>query len=211
MIIVDNPFGQDPMDFDDETAASRVGNRIRTIRVEKGMSQTELGNLVGLTADRIQKYENGARKPKKDLLKNIAAALGVSTLALVDPNTTSYIGAMYALFELENRFNMKIEKTPEDKPPGMCLTVDYRDGMYEYMKEWYEVYSTMRTELATASSEVERTEIIKAYHNWEWTFPKGIVDKSTKEMWKLRLKSKIEELQEAYDKLDGDNSSEDDE
>lgn len=202
MFGVDNPLAQDPIDFYDETVASRMGNRIRTIRVEKGMSQAELGNLVGLTADRIQKYENGARKPKKDLLKNIAAALGVSTLALVDPNTTSRVGAMYALFELENRFNMKIEKTPEDKPPGMCLTVDFRDSMYEYMKEWYDVYSAMRTEMESASSEAEKTEILKAYHNWEWTFPKGLVDKTSKEMQKRRLKSKIEELQEVYDKLD---------
>ena len=202
MFGVDNPLAQDPIDFYDETVASRMGNRIRTIRVEKGMSQAELGNLVGLTADRIQKYENGARKPKKDLLKNIAAALGVSTLALVDPNTTSRVGAMYALFELENRFNMKIEKTPEDKPPGMSLTVDFRDSMYEYMKEWYEVYSAMRTEMESASSEAEKTEILKACHNWEWTFPKGLVDKTSKEMQKRRLKSKIEELQEVYDKLD---------
>ena len=202
MFGVDNPLAQDPIDFYDETVASRMGNRIRIIRVEKGMSQAELGNLVGLTADRIQKYENGARKPKKDLLKNIAAALGVSTLALVDPNTTSRIGAMYALFELENRFNMKIEKTPEDKPPGMSLTVDFRDSMYEYMKEWYDVYSAMRTEMESASSEAEKTEILKAYHNWEWTFPKGLVDKTSKEMQKRRLKSKIEELQEVYDKLD---------
>ena len=202
MFGVDNPLAQDPIDFYDETVASRMGNRIRIIRVEKGMSQAELGNLVGLTADRIQKYENGARKPKKDLLKNIAAALGVSTLALVDPNTTSRVGAMYALFELENRFNMKIEKTPEDKPPGMSLTVDFRDSMYEYMKEWYDVYSAMRTEMESASSEAEKTEILKAYHNWEWTFPKGLVDKTSKEMQKRRLKSKIEELQEVYDKLD---------
>ena len=202
MFGVDNPLAQDPIDFYDETVASRMGNRIRTIRVEKGMSQAELGNLVGLTADRIQKYENGARKPKKDLLKNIAAALGVSTLALVDPNTTSRVGAMYALFELENRFNMKIEKTPEDKPPGMSLTVDFRDSMYEYMKEWYDVYSAMRTEMESASSEAEKTEILKAYHNWEWTFPKGLVDKTSKEMQKRRLKSKIEVLQEVYDKLD---------
>lgn len=59
MIMVNNPFGQDPMDFNDETAASRVGDRIRKIRTEKGLSQAELGAMVGLTADRIQKYENG--------------------------------------------------------------------------------------------------------------------------------------------------------
>lgn len=111
MLMVNNPFGQDPMDFNDETAASRVGDRIRTIRTEKGLSQAQLGEKVGLTADRIQKYENGARKPKAELLKRIASALGVSTLALVDPTTTNYVGAMFAMFELENTFNMKIEKT----------------------------------------------------------------------------------------------------
>lgn len=210
MIFVDNPFGQDPFDFNDETAASRVGNRIRMIRTEKGLSQAELGKKVGLTADRIQKYENGARKPKADLLKQIAAALGVSTLALADPVLTNHIGAMFAFFELENFFQMKIEKTPEDKPPGMCLTVDSGNSMYEYMKEWHEMYTMTQAELEVASSDEERKEIMKAYHNWEWNFPQGMVDKTTKEMQKVRLKNKIEKLQQAYDKLDSrsDNNNE---
>ena len=36
--------------------------------------------MVGLNGDRVQKYENGVRKPKADLLKKFANALGVSTL-----------------------------------------------------------------------------------------------------------------------------------
>ena len=63
MIMVNNPFGQDPMDFNEETAADRIGARIRNIRNAKGMSQGELGEKIGLNADRVQKYENGARKP----------------------------------------------------------------------------------------------------------------------------------------------------
>lgn len=211
MIFVDNPFGQDPFDFNDETAASRVGNRIRMIRTEKGLSQAELGKRVGLTADRIQKYENGARKPKADLLKQIAAALGVSTLALADPVLTNHIGAMFAFFELENFFQMKIEKTPEDQSPGMSLTVDSGNSMYEYMKEWHEMYTMTQAELEVASSDEERKEIIKAYHNWEWNFPRKIVDKTTKEMQKIRLKNKIEKLQQVYDKLDSKSDNNDDE
>ncbi len=203
MIMVNNPFGQDPMDFNDETAASRVGDRIRKIRTEKGLSQAELGAMVGLNADRIQKYENGARKPKADLLKQIAGALGVSTLALVDPTTTNYLGAMFAMFELESTFNMKIEKSSEDEKPAMRLTVDFRSPLYEYMKEWYEVYSQIQSELEVASSDEERTEIMKSYHNWQWSFPQGIVDKTKNDMMKARIKSKIEKLQEVYDKLDG--------
>lgn len=202
MIMVNNPFGQDPMDFNEETAADRIGARIRNIRNAKGMSQGELGEKIGLNADRVQKYENGARKPKPDMLKRIASALDVSTLALTDPVTTNYIGAMFAMFELENTFNMKIGKTPDDQPPGLCISVDFKDEIYKYMEEWYKAYSQMQSELEIASSDEERKEITDSYHNWEWTFPQGIVDRTEKDLQKARLKRKIEELQEAYDQLD---------
>ena len=58
-LMVHNPFGQDAADFNEETSADRIGRRIRAIRMEKGLSQAELGEAMGLTADRIQKYENG--------------------------------------------------------------------------------------------------------------------------------------------------------
>ena len=206
MITVSNTFGKDPVEFNDETSADRVGARIRNIRMAKGLSLAELGEKVGLNADRMQKYENGARKPKLDMLKKIAEALGVSTLALADPVTTSYIGAMYAMFELERNFNMKIKPTDEDHVPGMCLTVDFKDSLYEYMKDWYEVYAQMKSDLEVANSEEEKTEIIKSYHNWEWTFPQGIVDKTEKNLEKARLKRKIAELQERYDQLDQNDS-----
>ena len=206
MITVSNTFGKDPVEFNDETSADRVGARIRNIRMAKGLSLAELGEKVGLNADRMQKYENGARKPKRDMLKKIAEALGVSTLALADPVTTSYIGAMYAMFELERNFNMKIKPTDEDHVPGMCLTVDFKDSLYEYMKDWYEVYAQMKSDLEVANSEEEKTEIIKSYHNWEWTFPQGIVDKTEKNLEKARLKRKIAELQERYDQLDQNDS-----
>jgi len=166
------------------------------------MSLSELCEKVGLNADRMQKYENGARKPKTEMLKQIADALGVSTLALTDPVTANYIGAMYAMFELEHTFNMKIEKTPDDRQPGYCLTVDFKDGLYSYMEEWYKVYSQMRSELEVATSDEEKESIEKSYRMWEWTYPSATTDKTEKNLKKARLKKKIEELQEAYDQLD---------
>lgn len=202
MMMINNPSGQDPMDFNEETSASRVGERIRKIRTEKGLSQAEFGSLIGLNGDRVQKYENGVRKPRPDVLKKMASALGVSTLALADPVTTNYIGAMFAMFELEDNFNMRIEASGEDEAPAMRLSVNFRNEIYNYMKEWYEVYSSMQSQLETASSEEEVKEIKKTYHNWKWNFPKGLVDKTEKGLQKARLKRKIEELQEAYDKLE---------
>lgn len=180
MIMTRNPFGQDLMEFNNDTVASRVGSRIRKIRTERGMTQSDLGAKLGLTANRIQKYENGARKPKDDLLKEIARALEVSVLALSDPVTTNFIGAMYALFEMEEYFNIKIEKLSEDKAPAISLTVDFREHLYAYLKEWEEIYSLSKEQFEEASSDDEKEEIIKAYHNWQWTFPRGMTDNSHK-------------------------------
>ena len=80
----------------------------------------------------------------------------------------------------------------------MCLSI------YQYMKEWLKAYTVMQAELQTAGSQDEKDTILKAYDDWKWNFPQGIVDRTSKEMQKLRLKSKIEELQEAYDRLEED-------
>lgn len=202
MIMVKNQFGQETIDFDDETSASRVGARIRKIRTELGLSQTELGEMVGLTADRIQKYENGARKPKMDLLKSIATSLGVSPLALTDPNTTSYIGAVYALFEMEEMFNVKIEMEPTNRFSKLCVSIEPGNPLYSYLKEWYDVYSQTESKLELASSDNEKKEIIKEYHKWQWTYPQGIIAKSEKGLQKALIKKKIEELQAIYANMD---------
>lgn len=201
MLMVNNPFGQDPMDFNDETAASRVGDRIRTIRTEKGLSQAQLGEKVGLTADRIQKYENGARKPKSELLKRIASALGVSTLALVDPITTNYVGAMFAFFEMEELYELEVKKD------GAKYSLQFGNGstgtMNEYLKEWHEEREIVRTRMENASEE-EKEAILREYHEWEKTFPKALCDRTEKALKKARLKNTIAELQEKLDKMDED-------
>ena len=201
MITMGKDFDRDPLDFYNETAAERIGLRIRKIRNAKGLSQAELGAAVGLSADRIQKYENGFRKPKADMLKKIAGALGVRALALIDPDTTSYVGAMFALFEMEEIFDLHIEEGPDNKPPSMCVTVDFRNNMYTNLKEWLEVYKKYKAQMEVAVSDEERNEILKSYRNWKWNYPQGLVEEQETERAKRRLKKKIEELQEAYDKL----------
>ena len=106
MIMINNPFGQDPMDFNESTAADRVGHRIKEIREAQGMTQAELGELVGLNGDRVQKYENGVRKPKAELLKRFAGALGVSTLALTDPIVANYFGVSIFSKNYNNKFEI---------------------------------------------------------------------------------------------------------
>lgn len=178
--------------------ASRIGDRIRRIRTEKGMSQAELGVLIGLTADRIQKYENGARSPKADMLKQIANALGVSTLALTDPNTASHIGAMYAFFELEENFGATI--TEGSNGHSIALSFDPQSELYNHLERWLLEYDTLQAQLHAASSDDERAEFIKEYREWKWNYPCNL-STSEKAAKKARIKKKIEELQKIYNEL----------
>jgi transcriptional regulator with XRE-family HTH domain len=66
---------QDPLDIE-------VGRRVRSVRLEKGMSQEKLGNQLALTFQQIQKYENGTNRIGAAKLQRIAQILGVSVSAL---------------------------------------------------------------------------------------------------------------------------------
>ena len=111
----------------------RIGKRIRKIRIERHLTQAELGEKVGLTADRIQRYENGVRKPKIDMLIKLAEALEVSPLALMDPDADTYIGAMYSIFELTHNFNIL---TIPDKETKTILLKVTDPKLQELLYEW---------------------------------------------------------------------------
>jgi transcriptional regulator with XRE-family HTH domain len=55
-----------------------VGRKIRARRLFLGMSQTDLGETLGIRFTQIQKYETGAQRPAPARLQKISEALGVS-------------------------------------------------------------------------------------------------------------------------------------
>jgi transcriptional regulator with XRE-family HTH domain len=55
-----------------------VGARVRMRRMMLGMSQTNLGEAVGLTFQQIQKYEKGTNRIGASRLQHIAHTLQVS-------------------------------------------------------------------------------------------------------------------------------------
>ena len=63
--------GPDPID-------RYVGSRVRARRVGLRMSQTKLGDAIGVTFQQIQKYENGANRIGASNLFKIGRALGVA-------------------------------------------------------------------------------------------------------------------------------------
>jgi transcriptional regulator with XRE-family HTH domain len=60
----------------------RVGKRVRAYRLGQKMSQSALGEKVGVTFQQIQKYERGTNRMGSSRLKKVATILGVPVAAL---------------------------------------------------------------------------------------------------------------------------------
>ena len=196
MTWVKNIYGQDPADFNDEDGADRIGRRIRKIREARHMSIADLAGQIGVSSDMLQKYENGKRKPKTERLKEIAYALKVSTLALTDPVSTSYIGAMFALFEMEEKHGMFLVE--QDGKVYMTFSGGPTHQMNLFLQRWYEKKESVWARLDGASEE-EKTALIQEYLDWEWTFPEAISwkpSRTDKEKEKKALEKRLKELKE---------------
>jgi transcriptional regulator with XRE-family HTH domain len=60
-----------------------IGERIRAARKKKGLTQADLGAILGVSYQVISQYERGLRKPKYETIQRIAAALDLSDDALI--------------------------------------------------------------------------------------------------------------------------------
>ena len=173
-IFISMPGGEDFANIDEDRSGVRVGERIRKIREAREMTRAELGALIGLDQNRVQQYENGKRKPKIPLLKKFAAALGVETIALMDPTTESYVGAMYALFQMEEKLNMKLVQREG------CYCLQFGDGKYDgmnsYLRKWFEVRRALDEAMPNLTDE-ERKKKVFDYNMFEWTYPGGTAGK----------------------------------
>jgi transcriptional regulator with XRE-family HTH domain len=214
-----NPFGTAPEDFDKETAGSRIGRRIRAIRQEQGISQSELAekvneiaenyaeNSTALNANRIQQYENGARNPKFDLCKQIAEALEVETSAILDPQTASYLGAMFSFFEMETLYDLRLQEVNGQ----ICISFGESQNdikvstMNKNLKAWYDRRKQMEVDIFNASTEEEKKQIMHEYHMWEWNFPYSMDEKPLSKSERAKKERVAHLLQESLEARKNDN------
>lgn len=62
----------------------KVGERIRVLRISRGLTQEELGEILGVTKGAVQKYENGQIKNfKSDTIKKLCEYFGVPPVSFV--------------------------------------------------------------------------------------------------------------------------------
>lgn len=96
-----------------------LGKKIREARLAKGLTQEELGNLVGLQKSAIAKYENGrVVNIKRSTLQKLANALdlrGSDLIIEADPRDAAELGAKVLLdselmVSIEQYYSLSKEK-----------------------------------------------------------------------------------------------------
>lgn len=171
-----------------------IGQRIKFFRNRKGMTQKQLGEILGFlgkTSDvRMAQYESEARIPKHDLVKEMAGIFDVSTHALTVPDIDSYIGLMHTLFALEDMYGLKIGEI--DGVP--CLLLNKSD---------YSTYSSMDKMLRAWHAEAVKLsngEITKEeYDEWRYKYP----DLDTSQHWaKVPSQAVSDMLLEEFKKME---------
>ena len=83
------------------------GDRMRTIRAQRKISQDRLAEMIGTSKQAISRYENDQREPKLEIAQKIAEALGVPFLYLTgasnDPTQYDTLGERVQMACMINR------------------------------------------------------------------------------------------------------------
>ena len=66
-----------------EISIKKLGDRIRELRVERGLSQKQLAEKIGAAANTVSQYESGKSRTSIDILANLAVALDTTTYYLL--------------------------------------------------------------------------------------------------------------------------------
>jgi transcriptional regulator with XRE-family HTH domain len=77
----------------------QMGERLKRLRVERGVSQTALGAEFGVTFHQVQKYENGVNRITGARIRQAAAFFGVPMEYFYGIETSDDIKRLIALFE----------------------------------------------------------------------------------------------------------------
>lgn len=77
-----------------------VGEKIRSSRIDAGLTQKELGDKMGVDSATVGKYERGILNPKKETIQKFATALGVDYYTLDSESfATDKLSPTFALYK----------------------------------------------------------------------------------------------------------------
>lgn len=90
-----------------------IGDRIKELREEKGITQSELGSILGISGKTISNYEKSDRQPSLELISKISDFFQVSTDYLINgkESIATDKGVVKIKFKSGNLATIKKEET----------------------------------------------------------------------------------------------------
>ena len=155
-----------------------VGEKIKRIRIFRGMTQKGLGLAVGLTENRIAQYETNYRTPKKELLNQIAEALHVNSLNFYVEVSGSAEDIMQTFFWMDELNPNTVNLFQMTENPELSTEVEYKNS-----DNWtaptpvgiflnYNLVNQFLAEWLTRKTELKNGQITKKeYFEWKLNFP----------------------------------------
>jgi transcriptional regulator with XRE-family HTH domain len=92
-----------------------IGERIKELRVQKKLTQSDLAKLVKLTYIQIGRYEGNKSNPSADVLQRLASALDTTTDFLMKGTEDEAVAAQLTDKELLKQFRQVEQLNKEDK------------------------------------------------------------------------------------------------
>lgn len=135
-----------------------IGKRLRSIRKYRGLTQKQLGELLGYNSAsciRIAQYESGRRSPSPDAIKNFSRVLNVVPDALDIPSIDGSTNLMHLLFALEEYYDLRIETSNDE----VHLHFNNTD-IQELLSDWMNLYR------AFLNGEITEQE----YKEWQYQY-----------------------------------------
>lgn len=120
-----------------------IGENIRRIRKERGLTLKQLGDAVGVSEAYIRAYESGRRNPKQQSLETLATALHVNVESLTGSNFDG-VKAMHRLFQVFRQYNGELT-TYTDQEGNERIAVSF--GSLVLMSSWMERYEKYQKEI----------------------------------------------------------------
>lgn len=139
----------------------QIGDNLKKIRNEKGLSQEEIAKLLGINRSTYSNYENNIRQPKIAQLINIAKKLDVNVNALLDnsyvrANDGTQVKVTYELLDELNILNSNrsievvIDEIFKDKMKR-CIDILYIKDFNTLISEIIDLNPLFKDKLSIAS------------------------------------------------------------
>lgn len=144
-----------------------IGTKIKECRIKKGLTQKQLGDLIGVSPVMISQYETGIRKPKAETINKLSLALDSKELLMynyvIHTNESNIIGTKIK--------ECRIKKGLTQKQLGsLCDMTQQQIAQYENGKLIPKEETINKIANALESEELRRIGALRGVFNNQKTY-----------------------------------------